>query len=159
MPIHPSKHDAIKTEIDKLKQSGFIYPIEYTTWVSDHVPILKKQGTIHVYTKFHDLNLACPKENFPTPFIDQIIDECVEHEIISFMDGFLRYNQIHILHVDQQKNSFTSLWETFAYKVMPIGLKNVGATFQRVMSYYFHDFAHIILKYIDDLTTCSKLQS
>jgi hypothetical protein len=64
--------------------------------VSNHVPVNKKQGMIHVCTEFHDLNKAYPKDNFPTPFIDQIIDECAGYEAFSFMDGFLGYNQIQI---------------------------------------------------------------
>ena len=130
-PIHPSRREAIKAEIDKLRQAGFIYPIEYTTWVSNPVPILKKQGTIHVYTEFRDLNKACPKDNFPTPFIDQIIYECAGHEVLSFMDGFSEYNQIVIHPADQLKTAFISPWGTFSYRVMPFGLKNTGATFQR----------------------------
>ena len=155
-PINPSRQEAIKDEIDKLKQAGFIYPIEYTTWVSNPVPVLKKQGTIRVCTDFHDLNKACPKENFPTPFIKKIIDECAGHKVLSFMDGFSGYNQIVICHADQLKTAFISPWGTFSYRVMPFGLKNAGATFQRAMAYCFHDLAHIILAYLDDLTTCSK---
>ena len=68
-PIHPSKVAAVKAEIEKLRTAGFIYPIAYT-WVSNHVPVNKKQGTIHIFTKFHDLNGACAKDNFHTPFID-----------------------------------------------------------------------------------------
>jgi hypothetical protein len=56
----------------------------------------KKKGTIHVCMDFQDLNKACPKDNFPTPFIDHIINECVGSEIFSFMDGFSGYNQIQI---------------------------------------------------------------
>jgi hypothetical protein len=67
---------AIKAEIDKLRIDGFIYPIAYTSWVSNPVPVNKKHGTICVCTDFHDLNHACPKDNFPMPFIDQIIDDC-----------------------------------------------------------------------------------
>ncbi|WP_208081278.1 reverse transcriptase family protein, partial [Bacteroides uniformis] len=72
---------------------------------------------------------------------DQIIDECVGHEVLSFMDGFSGYNQIAIRHADQLKTVFISPWGTFAYRVMPFGLKNAGATFQRAMSYFFHDLA------------------
>ena len=72
------------------------------------------------------------------------------------MDRFSGYNQIHIRYPDQYKTTFTTPWGTFAYHVMPFGLKNVGATFQRVMSYAFHDLTHIILAYLDDLMTCSK---
>ena len=77
-PIHPSKAPVIKAENEKLRKAGFIYPVVYTTWVSNLVPI-KKQGTIHVCIDFHDLNLGFPKDNFPTPFIDQIIDACAKH--------------------------------------------------------------------------------
>jgi hypothetical protein len=107
-PLHPSKVVAIKAEIDKLRVVGFIYPIAYTSWVSNPVPVNKKQGNIRVYRDFCDLNHACPKDNFPTPFIDQIIDECADHEALSFMDGFFGYNQIQIHPADQYKTSFTT---------------------------------------------------
>jgi hypothetical protein len=90
------------------------------------------------------------------PFIDQIIDDCVGHEALSFMDGFSGYNQIQIHLADQYKTAFTTPWGTFAYRVMPFGLKNAGATFQWAMTYIFHDLAHIILAYLDDLTARSK---
>jgi hypothetical protein len=90
--LHPSKAAAIKAKIDKLRDAGFIYPITYTSWVSNPVPINKKQGTIRVCTNFRDLNNACPKDNFSTPFIDQIIDDCANHEALSFMDRFSSYN-------------------------------------------------------------------
>jgi hypothetical protein len=70
------------------------------------MPVDKKQGTIHVCTDFCDLNKACPKENYPTPFIDQIIDECTGCEAFSFMDGFSGYNQIQIKPKDQHKTTF-----------------------------------------------------
>jgi hypothetical protein len=86
-PLHPSKSMAIKAKIDKLRVIGFIYPIAYTSWVSNSVPVNKKQGTIRVCTDFHDLNQACPKDNFPTPFIDQVIDACVATKFChSWMD-------------------------------------------------------------------------
>jgi hypothetical protein len=90
------------------------------------------------------------------PFIDQIIDDCAGHEALSFMDGFSGYNQIQIHPADQYKTAFTTPWGTFSYCVMSFGLKNVGATFQWAMTYIFHDLAHIILAYLDDLTARSK---
>ena len=68
-----------------------------TEWVSNIVPMNKNQGTIRVCIDFRDLNRACPKENYPTPYIDQIIDNCADNVIFSFMDGFSGYNQIEIL--------------------------------------------------------------
>ena len=79
---------AVKAEVEKLLKASFIYPIALTEWVSNLVPINKKQGTICICTDFRNLNKACPKDNYPTPFIDQIIDACAGSEVFSFMDGF-----------------------------------------------------------------------
>ena len=106
----------VKDEVEKVSRAGFIYPIALTEWVSNPVLVDKKQGTIRVCTEFRDLNKACRKDNYPTPFIDQIIDACAGSEVFSFMDGFSRYNQIQIKMEDQHKISFICPWGTFAYK-------------------------------------------
>jgi hypothetical protein len=84
----------------------------------------KKQGTIYVCMEFCDLNTACPKDNFPMPFIDQILNECAESQIFSFMEGFSGYNQIQIKPEDQHKMTFICPWGTFGYRKMPFILKN-----------------------------------
>jgi hypothetical protein len=155
-PVNPRKATAIKAEVERLLKAGFIYPIHLTEWVSNPVPVDKKQGTIHVSTDFRDLNKACPKDNYPTPFIDQIIDECAGCEAFSFMDGFSGYNQIQIKPEDQHKTTFICPWGTFAYRKMTFGLKNAGATFQRAMSFAFHDLKHIVEAYLDDLASRSR---
>jgi hypothetical protein len=103
--------------------------------------------------EFHDLNKAYPKDNFPTTFIDQIVDECAGCEVFSFMDSFLGYNQIQIKPEDHHKTNVTYPWGTFSYRKMPFGLKNVGATFQWAMSFSFHDLRHIVKDYLDDLAS------
>jgi hypothetical protein len=123
-PLHPSKAVTIKVEIDKLHATWFIYPIAYTSWVSNPVPVNKNQGTIHVCTDLCNLNHAYPKDNFPTPFIDQIIDACAGHEAFSFMDVFYGYNQIQIHPAHQYKTTFKTPWGTFSYRVMPFSVKN-----------------------------------
>ena len=127
--MNPRKAPAIKEEIEKLLKFDFIYPIPWTNLVSNIVTVDNKQGMIRVYTDFKDLNRSCPKDNFPTPFIDQILDECVGSEVFSFMNGFSRYNQIHIKPEDQHKNYFICPWGTFAYWNIPFSLKNAIATF------------------------------
>jgi hypothetical protein len=102
---------------------------------------------------FHELNKSCPKDNFPTPLIDQIVDECIGFKAFSFMDGFLGYNQIQIKPEDQHKTTFICRWGTFAYWNMPFGLKNATATFQWAMYFSFHDLKHIVKAYLDDLTS------
>jgi hypothetical protein len=150
-PVHPCKVAAIKLEIEKLLKAGFIYPVALIDWVSNLFPIDKKQGTIRVCVDYRDINKACPKDNFPTPFVDQIVDDCTGSEIFSLMDGFSGYNQINIVPEDQHKTAFICPRGTFSYRKLPFGLKNVGATFQRAMSYAFHDIKHIIQPYLDDL--------
>ena len=94
--VNPKKPPAIKAKIKKLLKVGFIYPVPLMKWVSNPVAVNKKEGKIRVCTNFQDLNKACPKDNYPTPFIDQILDDCSGDEIFSFMDGFSGYNQIQI---------------------------------------------------------------
>jgi hypothetical protein len=154
-PIHPRKAAAIKLEVEKLLKAGFIYPVALTEWVSNLVPIDKKGGSICVCVDYRDINKACPKENFPTPSVDQIVDDCAGSEIFSLMDGFSGYNQINIAPEDQHKTYFICPWGTFTYRKLHFGLKNAGATFQRAMSYAFHDIKHIVQPYLDDLSAHS----
>lgn len=111
----------------------------------------KKWGTIRVCVDYHDINRSYPKVKCPTPFIDQLIDECAGSEIYSFMDGLSSYNHINISHADQHKTTFICLCGTFTYKKIPFGLKNCSGTFQCTMSYAFHDIQRIVQPYLDDL--------
>ena len=86
-----------------------------------------------------------------TPHIDQIIDNYAGSVIFSFMDGFSGYNHIEIFPTDQHKTTFIFPWGTFSYRKLPFGIKNAGATFQRAMSYAFHDIKNIMEPYLDDL--------
>ena len=106
---------SVYNQIQKLLKAIFVYPISLTEWVSNPVPVDKKQGAIHIFTDFHDLNRACLKDNFPTPFIDHILDECAGSEVFSLMDGFSGYNQIQIKPKDQHKTTFICPWDTFSY--------------------------------------------
>jgi hypothetical protein len=127
-----------------------------TKWVSNLVPVNKKKGTICVCMDFSDLNKECPKDNFLTPFIDQILDECARSKVFSFMDIFSGYNQIQIKPKDQHKRTFIFPWGTFAYRKMPFILKNSRATLQHAMTFAFHDLKHIVEAYLDDLPAHSR---
>eukprot|EP00253_Pinus_taeda_P002196 PITA_02196 len=157
--VHPKKFVSIKAEVEKLLHAGFIYSVPLTDWVSNIVPGMKKQGTIRVCVDYRYVNQAFLKDNYPMPFIDQIIDECAGCEIFSFMDGFSRYNQINIRPQDQSKTAFICPWGTFAYRKLPFGLKNTGATFQREMNYAFHDIKNIVQPYLDNLLAHLRKQT
>ena len=153
--IH-EKGETIKEEVEKLLRDGFIFLVPLTEWVSNIVPVNKKQGTIRVCIDFQYLNWDYPKDNFPTPYFDQIIDNCIGSVIFSFMDVFTGYNQIEILPSDQHKTTFICPWGTFSYRKLPFGLKNAGATFQCAMSYDFHDIKHVVEPYLNDLLAHSQ---
>ena len=120
---------AVKAKVEKLLKVDFIYPMALTEWVSNPVLVDKKQGTIHNCTDFIDLNKAYPKDNYPLPFIDQIIDACVRSEVFSFIYGFSRYNQIQIKLEDKHKIAFICPWGTFAYKKFLLDWKMQGIPF------------------------------
>jgi hypothetical protein len=90
--VHPKKITTIKAEVEKILKYDFIYPVPLTEWVSNLVLVAKKQGTIRVCVDYRDLNKAYPKDNYPMPFIDQIINNCAGIIIFSFMGGFSGYN-------------------------------------------------------------------
>ena len=82
-----------------------------------------------MYVDFRDLNKACPKDDFPLPHIDVIVDSAASSVMYSFMDGFSGYNQIMMAVMDKIKTASITEWGTYCYKVMPFGLKNIGATY------------------------------
>jgi hypothetical protein len=153
--VNPQKAPAIKAEVQKLLNVGSIYPVPLTEWVSNLVLVNKKQGTIPICMDFRDLNKACPKDNFLTPYINQTLDECAGRIFFSFMDRFSGYNQIQIKPKNQHKTTFIFPWGTFAYQKMPFSLNNARATFQCAMTFAFHDLKNIFEAYLDDLVAHS----
>ena len=140
--FHPDVEAQIVQEVKKLLAVGFIKPIEYPQWLLNMVPVKKKNGKIRCCVDFRDLNKVCPKDEFPFPNMDLLIDLVAGHEMFSFMDGFSDYNQIKMAPRDTAKTAFCSLIENFYYTVMPFRLKNMGATYQRAMTVIFHDMMH-----------------
>ena len=86
---------------------------------------------------FTDLNKVCPKDSYPLPQIDTLVDSTTRHQLLSFMDAFSGYNQIKMEETNQEKTSFVTSQGLFCYKVMPFGLKNARATYQRLMNKMF----------------------
>ena len=86
---------------------------------------------------FTDLNRAYPKDNYPLLRIDTLVNSTARHQLLSFMDAFSSYNQIKLNDANQEKTSFVTSQGLFCYKVMPFGLKNAGATYQRLMNRMF----------------------
>ena len=107
----------------------FLEVAKYLQWVANIVPVPKKDGKVRICVDYQDLNRASPKDNFPLPHIDTLVDNTAKHSLFSFMDGFSGYNQIRMALEDMENTIFLTMWGTFCYKVMPFGLKNAGATY------------------------------
>ena len=101
---------------------------------------------------FTDLNKACLKDSYLLPCIDQLMNSTAGHKLLSFMDAFSSYNQIRMDEVDQEKTSFITSQGLFCYKVMPFDLKNVGATYQKLVNHMFHpQIGRNVEVYVDDM--------
>ena len=106
---------------------------------------------------FTDLNKACPKDSYPLPRIDQLVDSTTRHKLLSFIDAFSRYNQIRMDRVDQEKTSFVTSQGLFCYEMMPFGLKNVRATYQRLVNHMFRlQIGRNLEVYVDDMLVKSQ---
>ena len=92
--LHPRWSLQVKEEIQKQLSVGFLSVVEYPEWLANVVPVPKKDGKVRVCVDFRDLNKASPKDDFPLPHIDMLVDSTAGHPMLSFMDGFSRYNQI-----------------------------------------------------------------
>ena len=148
---------AIREEVDKLKEAEAIKQVYYPEWLANTVVVNKKNGKWRVCVDFTDLNKACPKDPFPMPKINQLVDATFGHPKMSFLDAFQRYHQIALAPKDQEKTSFITLTGNFYYKVMPFGLKNAGSTYQRIVTKMFKkQLDRNVEAYIDDMVAKSK---
>ena len=153
----PEKDNAIKEEVQKLTLAKFIREVYYPDWLANVVMVRKANGKWRMCVDFTDLNKACPKDSYPLPHIDQLVDSTAGHKLLSFMDAFSRYNQIRMDETDQEKTSFVTSQGLFCYKVMPFGLKNAGVTYQRLVNHMFRpQIGRNVEVYVDDMLVKSQ---
>ena len=113
---------------------------------------MKKKNKWRLCIDFTDLNKACPKDYYPILWIDLLVDATTSHALLSFMDAYSGYNQIHMYPADEEKTSFITDQGTYCYKVMPFELKNAGVTYQRLVNYMFREMIEKSIEvYVDDL--------
>ncbi|CAH9104590.1 unnamed protein product [Cuscuta epithymum] len=169
--LNPNMKEVVRAEIHKLLDSGIIYPISDSSWVSP-VQVVPKKGGITVVSNdkneliptrtvtgwrvcidYRKLNAATRKDHFPLPFIDQMLERLAGYAYYCFLDGFSGYFQIPIAPEDQEKTTFTCPFGTFAFRRMSFGLCNAPATFQRcVMSIFSDMVGDIIEVFMDDFS-------
>ena len=131
--------------------------VEYPKWLANVILVPKKDNKVRVCVDFKDLNKANLKYDFPLPHIDLLVDSTAGHSMLSFMDRFSGYNQILMAQENIEKIVFITKWGTYYYRVMTFGLKNAGATYQRVATTLFHDMMHRDVEvYVDDMIVKSR---
>ena len=133
----PERQKAINEEVGKLLQAGAIREVKYPEWLANVMLIKKANGKWRLCIDFTDVNKAGPKDSLSFPRIDLIVDATTSHELLSFMDAFSGYDQISIDPDDQENTSFVTGQGTYCYRVKPFGLKNAGATYQRLVNRMF----------------------
>ena len=151
------RRKAVEEEVRKLEGAGFISEIKYTTWLANVVMVKKLSGKWRMCTDFTDLNKACPKDAYPLPSIDRLVDGASGHNFLSFLDAYSGYNQIPMYGPDRSKTAFITDRANFCYDVMPFGLKNAGATYQRLMDRVFRgQIGRSMEVYVDDMVVKSQ---
>jgi hypothetical protein len=149
----------VKEEVDRLLQARFIQPCCYANWVSNIVPVEKKNtGKIWICVDFRNLNQATPKDEYLMPIADLLLDSASGNKVISFLDGNAGYNQIFMVKEDVSKTTFRypGFIGLFEWVVMTFGLKNAVAIYQRAMNLIFHYLLRVLMEvYIDDVVVKS----
>ena len=155
--FHPDLHQIIQTEVDNLLRVGFMREVKYPEWLANVVVVPKKGGKWRVCTDYTDLNEACPNYSFPLPPIDRIVDSAARYGILSFLDAFFRYHHIPKHPPDAEKTVFITPHGLYCYIVMPFGLKNAGATYQRLVTEIFRPLLGSTMEaYIEDMLVKSR---
>src|SRR5215216_4102379 len=149
---------AVGMEINRLLEAKFIREIKESTWLANTVLVPKKDTNIlRMCVDFTSLNKHCPKDHFPLPRIDQIIDSTAGYERLCFLDAYSGYNHIRMKEQDQEKMAFTTPFGVFCYNTMPFGLKNAGATYQRCLQAFLkNQLGRNIQVYVDDIIIKTK---
>jgi len=133
----PERDQAIAEEVYKLQEASFIREVYYPNWLTNVVMVKKASGKWRMCVDITDLNKACPKDSYPLPRVDILVDFTAWHQLLSFIDAFSGYNQIQMDEADQEKTSFVTSQGLFCYKVMSFGLKSASVTYQRLMNKMF----------------------
>ena len=137
--------------------AGFIREVYYPDWLANVVLVKKTNRKLRMCVDFIDLNKACLKDCFPLSRIDQLVDSIARYKLLMFMDAFSGYNQIKMVEEDQEKIAFITSQGLYYYKVMPFGLKNAGATYQRLVNKMFSkQIGRNMEVYVDDMLVKSK---
>jgi hypothetical protein len=153
------KAKGARNEIKRLLSGGVIREVTYPEWLANTVMVKKANGTWRMCIDFTDLNKACPKDEFPLPRIDSLVDAVATLELMSLLDCYSGYHQIWMKEEDEPKTSFITPSGTYCYLRMPEGLKNAGGSFSRMASKVLRSqIGRNVLTCVDDIIVKSTKQ-
>src|SRR6187399_6102 len=151
------RQEFITEEIRKLEVAGLVRGVLHPTWLANPVVVRKANGKWRLCIDYTDINKACPKDPFPLPRIDQIVDSTAGCDLLSFLDAYSGYHQIFMAREDEEKTAFITPCGMYCFIRMPFGLKSVGSTFARAVQIGFEPQLHRNMEaYMDDIVVKTK---
>nr|ABA93826.2 retrotransposon protein, putative, unclassified [Oryza sativa Japonica Group] len=155
----PERQAFIREEVARLFEAGFIREVIHPEWLANPVVVPKANGKLRMCIDYTDLNKACPKDPYPLPRIDQIVDSTAGCDLLCFLDAYSGYHQIRMAREDEEKTAFITPIGTYCYTTMPFGLKNAGPTFQRTTRISLgSQIGRNVEAYVDDLVVKTRNQ-
>ncbi|GJX70222.1 reverse transcriptase domain-containing protein [Tanacetum coccineum] len=155
----PERNKAIQEEVEKLVDAGIMKEVHYHSWLSNPVMVKKHDGSWRMCVDFKDLNKACPQDGYPLPEIDWKVESLCGYPFKCFLDAYKGYHQIKMAKEDEEKTAFITNQGIFCYSKMPFGLKNAGATYQRLVDKAFQrQIGRNLEVYVDDLVIKSRTE-
>ncbi|GKB76159.1 reverse transcriptase domain-containing protein [Tanacetum coccineum] len=153
------RNQAIHEEVGKLVEARIMKEVHYHDWLSNPVMVKKHDESWRMCVDFKDLNKACPKDGYSLLEIDWKVESLCGFPFKCFLKGYKGYHQIQMAKDDEEKIAFITSQGIFCYTKMPFGLRNVGATYQRLVDKAFHKQMSINLKvYVDYLVIKSRTE-
>ncbi|GJX18719.1 pectinesterase/pectinesterase inhibitor U1 [Tanacetum coccineum] len=150
---------AINDEVSKLVTAGIMREVHYHDWLSNPVMVKKSDNSWRMCVDFKHLNKACPKDGYPLLEIDWKVESLCGFPFKCFLDAYKGYHQIQMAEEDEEKTAFITNQGIFCYIKMPFGLRNVGATYQRLVDKAFHgQIGRNLEVYVDDLVIKSRTE-
>jgi hypothetical protein len=151
------RQDFIREEVRKLLHAGFIEEVHHPVWLANPVIMPKANRKLRMCIDYTSLNKACPKDPYPLPRIDQIMDSTSGCDLLSFLDAYSGFHQIWMSKEDRRHTAFVTVDGLYCYVVMSYGLRNALPTFVRAMSKTFGDLIRDKVEiYVDDIVVKTR---
>nr|XP_043613766.1 uncharacterized protein LOC122585704 [Erigeron canadensis] len=146
-------------QVNEMVEAGILREVKYQTWVANPVMVKKPDVSWRLCVDFKYINKACPKDNYPLPEIDWKVESLDGFRLKCFLDAYKGYHQISMKKIDEDKTAFHTDQGIYCFEKMPFGLKNVGATYQRLIDKAFRDqIGRNVEAFVDDIVIKSQAE-